>query len=110
MPAFKNHTGYWGVPNTARNPIECFAENVAYFPERNFTIAGVSKDSTGAAWGGCVCDLINTATKLVEQTVTSDASGNYAFVVDKTQRYKVDSYKAGAPDVAGCTVNTLAGI
>lgn len=83
--------------------------NVPYFPERNFTITGVTKDSTGAALGSCVCDLINTATKLIEQTLTSDASGNYSFIVDKTQRYKVDSYKTGAPDVAGCTVNTLAG-
>jgi hypothetical protein len=98
------------VPNTARNPIECFAENVPYFPERNFTITGVTKDSTGAALGGCTLRLFNAASHVLAQTTISDASGNYSFVVDKTQTWYVVSYKGGAPDVAGTSVNTLAGL
>lgn len=84
--------------------------NCPYFPERNYTISGVTKDSTGAALGSVTVRLFNTATNLLEQTTTSDASGNYNFVVDKTQRYYQVDYKAGAPDLAGTSVNTLAGV
>lgn len=81
-----------------------------YFPERNYVISGVTKDATGAPLGGVTVELFNTATDRREQAMVSDASGNYAFVVDKTQRWYLNAYKSGAPDVAGSTVNTLVGL
>lgn len=87
-----------------------FSEVTPIFEERNFTIVGVTKDSTGAALGNCTVNLFSTATNTLAQTTISDASGNYSFVVDKTQLWYIVSYKAGAPDVAGTTVNTLAGV
>jgi len=98
-----------GVPNSAQHPFEGFSDASPYFPERNFTITGVTRDATGAALGSCTVRLFNTATNGLEQTVISDASGNYAFVVDKTQAYYTVEYKAGAPDVRGTSNNTLAG-
>jgi len=80
-----------------------------YFPERNFTITGVTRDSTGAALGNCVVMLYRTDQMNMVQMINSDASGNYSFTVDKTLQWYVTAYKAGAPDVAGATVNTLAG-
>ena len=97
-----------GVPNTpGPRGVRQFAEVVPIFEERNFLISGITKDAAGAALAGCTCDLINSATKMVEQTTISDASGAYSFVCDKTKTWKVDAYKAGASDVAGCSVNTL---
>jgi hypothetical protein len=81
-----------------------------YFPERNYTIAGVTKDSTGVALGSCTVRLFNTATNAHEQTTVSDASGNYRFIVDKTQAWYLEAYKAGAPDVAATSVNTVVGV
>jgi hypothetical protein len=97
------------VPNTRTAIVKGLAQTVPYFPERNYTISGVTIDATGAALGNCVVRLFNTATNTQEQVTTSDASGAYAFVVDKTQAWYVVSYKAGAPDVTGITVNTIAG-
>lgn len=90
-------------------PQSKMTDPTATFPERNYIISGVTKDSTGAVLGSCTVKLFNTATNILEQTTVSDASGNYSFTVDKTQTYYEVSYKAGAPDVAGTTVNTLAG-
>lgn len=110
MPAFPNHNATVGVPNTAGpKAIRQLSEVPVLFEERNYVITGVTKDSTGAALGGCTVDLYYTATKVLAQTTTSDASGNYSFNVDKTVSFYVVSYKTGAPDVAGTTVNTLAG-
>jgi hypothetical protein len=110
MPGWKSHNADLGVPNTqGPRAFLSFEEIPAVFPERNFTISGITKDSAGAALGGCTVSLFNVATNVLEQIQVSDAGGNYSFVVDKTYRWYAVAYKAGAPDVAGTTVNTLAG-
>jgi len=71
-------------------------------------INGVTKDSTGAALGGCTVTLFKTVDNRPCATTVSDASGNYSFSIDGNSeaRFAV-SYKSGSPDVAGTTVNTL---
>jgi hypothetical protein len=71
-------------------------------------ITGVTRDSTGAVLGSCTVHLFRTSDDVKVDTTTSDASGNYSFVriADATTYYCV-AYKAGSPDVAGTTVNTL---
>jgi hypothetical protein len=98
-----------GVPNSARHPFEGVSDTSPYYPERNFVISGVTKDATGTPLGGCSVLLFNAATNVLTQQAVADASGNYAFTVDKTQRWFVVAYLPGAPDVAGTSVNTLAG-
>lgn len=75
-------------------------------------ISGVTKDSTGAALPGCTVDLYRTIDKTWQQTVVSDGSGAYAFspVNNGNGPYYIVAYKAGAPDVAGTSVNTLLGV
>lgn len=108
MPVFQINCS--GVPSTpGPRSFKGLAEVAAIFEERNYTLTGVTKDSIGSALGGCTVNLFNSATNVLEQTVTSDASGNYSFVVDKTQSYYEVAYKSGAPDVAGTTVRTLQG-
>lgn len=110
MPGWQSHNAVSGIPNTRGPHIgRQFSEVPPYFEERNFLITGVTKDSAGAALGGCTVMLFNTVTNAVEQTQVSDGSGNYSFVVDKTRAWYAVAYKVGAPDVAGTTVNMLAG-
>lgn len=99
------------VPRTLGAPSpQSFIETTPVFEERNFTITGVTKDSSGNPLGSCTVRLFNSATNVLAQTVTSDGSGNYSFIVDKTQAWYVVAYKAGAPDTAGTTVNTVVGL
>jgi len=100
MPA----VGLIGIQNTpSRFPS-------AVLHERNFVLAGVTKDSLGVALGSCTVRLFNAATHVAEQVTTSDASGNFSLTVDKTQRYYLVIYKVGSPDVTGASINTLAGL
>ena len=110
MPKFPNHNLTSGVPGTV-GPGRLDAFNDSYLPifeERNFTITDVTKDSAGAALGNCVVKLFRTADDVLEQSTTSDASGNYSFAVDKTKQYYCVAYKNGTP-VFGTTANTLMG-
>jgi hypothetical protein len=87
---------------------------------KQITVSGISKDSTGAVLGGCIVDLFRVLDPtnssepplLWHARTTSDATtGAYSFLVPSNGwRFQVVSYKAGAPDVAGVTVNTLFGM
>jgi hypothetical protein len=78
------------------------------FSTKAFTITGVTKDSAGAALGSCVVDLFLTNGDIFVATTTSNGSGNYSFGATGGPYYIV-AYKKGSPDVAGTTVDTLAG-
>jgi len=108
MPAFQSHNAVMGVPRTVGPKMASgFNEVIPYYEERNYLVSGVTKDSTGAALGGCTVKLFNSATNIMEQTVISDASGNFSFNVNKTQTWYLVSFKAGAPEVAGVSNNAL---
>lgn len=74
-------------------------------------ISGITKNSTGTALGLCTVDLYRTCDDLLVAKMTSDANGNYAFDLSPLPlvTYYVVAYKAGSPDVAGTTLNTLVG-
>lgn len=79
-------------------------------PAVYFRVGGVTRDSTGAALGLCVVDLFLTATNVLMDSVVSDASGTYEFrTAGPSSSYYVVAYRAGSPDLAGTTVNTLVG-
>lgn len=80
-------------------------------PAYNFTISGITKDSTGAVLGSCTVKLFATATDTLLQTITSDATtGAYQFLYTSPFfACYVVAYKAGSPDVSGTTVNTIVG-
>lgn len=79
------------------------------------SITGVSRDSTGAPLGGCVCTLFRVddrgVTPIFTQvdTTTSDGSGNYSFAVGTDGPYRV-MFDIASPTRAGVTAKTLAGI
>lgn len=76
----------------------------------NYSITGVTKDSTGAVLPNCKVELFITARDVAIAERVSDASGNFAFDMPGTGPFYIVAYKAGSPDVAGTTVNTLVAV
>jgi hypothetical protein len=79
------------------------------FTQANRLITGVTYTAAGAPLGACTVLLFRTQDNVLAQSTVSDGSGNYSFMVDPSLYYYCVFYKAGSPDVAGTTVNTLAG-
>ena len=76
-----------------------------------FGIAGTTRDQYGSAIVSCTVKLFRTSDdSLVSQIVSDATTGAYLL---STQYYPdthyVVAYKAGSPDIAGATVNTLIG-
>lgn len=120
MPTLSRKGGVRGLNNNIANPRRIGAASTFNgvtisgkpfrsdsFSTTNISIIGVTKDSSGVALGNCVVQLFQTSIDLLHQETTSDASGNYAFYPSVASPFYIVAYKAGAPDVAGTTVNTL---
>jgi hypothetical protein len=72
-------------------------------------IKGVTKDSVGATIANAIVQGFVTSTDAYVGEVTSGEDGTYTLGTETkagVQHYLV-AYKAGSPDVAGTTVNTL---
>ena len=106
------------APRVLAQPIQAFFVDTQRPPK--YSIAGVTKDATGAPLGGCTVEVYETVTaanlnepkgRFVGSTV-SDANGNYSVdvYVGPGATFRTVVYKAGAPDVAGTSVNTLVGV
>lgn len=102
------------VPNTRRPGVVRGFGEYALYEERNYTLTGVSRDSANAPLGGCTVTLFRVTNVggvdvfTQEQVATSDASGNYSFVCDKTAAWSVRYDLPGSPVRAGVTLKTLA--
>lgn len=109
MPGSFPSSSGGGIPNTKGLPVvRSFGEPGAP-NELPYTVRGVTKDSAGAALGACNVVLLRTADNSVAAQGVSDATGNYRFDASPAVAHYATAYKAGAPDVAGTTVNTLVG-
>lgn len=79
---------------------------------QRWVIAGVTRDSAGAALGNCAVIAFETGrltkdgTPVVAQTI-SDGSGNYSVDVPMNTLYELTAYLVGSPDRAGVTINTV---
>lgn len=71
-------------------------------------IMGTTKDSVGGTVSGAVVQVFRTSDDLYVGETTSDSNGRYEAGTPHAglQHYLV-AYRAGAPDIAGTTVNTL---
>jgi len=110
MPTFQGTRQASGMPSVkGPNAVKNFNGVPLAASDQDFRITGVTKDSTGAALGGCVVDLFRTVDDSVAGRTVSDASGNYTIYATPQLTHYAVAYKAGSPDVAGTTVNTLVG-
>lgn len=93
----------WKIPSVVHE--------LKIMPPTTYKISGITKDSTGAVLGNCTVQLFYTANDKIADEVTSNASGVYEFrSAAPAVNFYVVAYKAGSPDVAGTTVNTLIGV
>lgn len=73
-----------------------------------FGLSGVTRNSTGAPLGLCVVKLFEAATDIEVGQTTSDGAGAFSFSLGNNAGFfYIVAYKAGSPDVAGTSVNTL---
>jgi len=98
----------WGPSRTLPVPVD----GGSWFPQSdwaasNRALTGVSRDSTGAILGSCVIDLFVSGSDQLWARTVSDGSGVFSFGNPGTGPFYIVAYKAGSPDVAGTTVNTL---
>lgn len=75
---------------------------------RYWSVTGQTLDASSVALAGCKVEAFKTGSDEYLGDTTSDGAGNYAFnfSTNSFPLYLV-AYKAGSPDVAGTTVNTL---
>lgn len=102
-----------GLPSLVDLPVT-FSRVVHHLlptPPTYFRITGVTKDGTGAPLGNCVVDWFRTSDDVKLDTVTSDADGIFEFRTagQPPNAYYLVAYRAGSPDVAGTSANTLVG-
>lgn len=72
-----------------------------------YSLSGVSRDSAGAALGGCTVKVFLTGNDTKQFETVSDGSGNWSIDVGANPGpfYYVE-YKIGSPDQAGTSINT----
>lgn len=103
--------GQLGVPNVPKSmpAVRGATDGDSQIVTTTYTLTGITRDNAGAVLGNCLVKLFRTGTdELVSQTV-SDANGVYTIPASSLLNHYLVVYKAGAPDVAGTTVNTLVG-
>jgi hypothetical protein len=107
MPGFSSN----GVPNVPKSMpvVRNFQSGETPSFEYPYSITGVTKDSNGAALATAIVRLYRTADDSYVHQTTSDANGNYVIPASQNLQHYCNAYKAGSPDVAGTTVNTLVG-
>lgn len=74
------------------------------------SVWGFTKDSVGAILGTCTVDLFRTSDDVKLDSCVSATNGYYEVSAYADDTMYIVAYKAGAPDVAGTTVNTLVGM
>ena len=103
LPVGSSDVGEWGVGAAATFRTRLRSMPMSSVPQ---TITGVTRDSAGAALGGCTVWLFDTRTKSWLAEVISDGSGNFTFGF-AGPCFAVAYSSSGA--VAGVTLNNLAG-
>lgn len=96
-----------GRPGAGPRGLGSFAKPFSQ-PTR-YSISGITKDSTGAVLGLCTVKVFDLQSNTHRATIVSGANGVYSIDVTSQRglTFFVVAYKAGVPDVAGTTVNTL---
>lgn len=70
-------------------------------------IIGTTRDSSGNPLGNCIVQGFQTSTDTFVGQVTSDTAGYFELPTSYSGNHYLVCYKAGSPDVAGTSANTL---
>lgn len=93
------------VPSKFRGRVP-FAEQ-SQFAQQYFLVAGITRDSGGAALANCDVHLFRTSDDVELQQAVSDANGAFVFYVGPGVAHYMVAYKTGVPDVTGASNNTV---
>ena len=107
---FGNMRSGGGIPSTASlSAVREFVQIPIIDTDQDTRITGVTRDSSGNPLANCLYALLRTGDNSVAALGTSDANGNFVIYASSQFTHYIVAYKAGSPDVAGTTVNTLVG-
>ena len=73
------------------------------------SITGITRDGSGTPLGSCVVHVFRTVDDVEVAQVTSSSTGAFSVSVAAGVEHYIVAYKAGTPDKAGTTKNTLVG-
>src|SRR3954466_7263126 len=99
-----------GVPGTKALPVvRSFVNSETPYYEYPYSISGVTRDANSAVLPNCTVVIFRTSDNSIAAVTTSDANGNYLVPASPNVSHYAVAYLAGAPDVAGTSVNTIVG-
>jgi hypothetical protein len=77
-----------------------------------YVLSGITRNSTGTALADCNVEAYEVVSGLLRGATVSNSLGEYLIHVTGGEGlvFFVVAYKAGAPDVAGTSLNTLVGV
>lgn len=112
MPTFQGRAQQAGVPCVAKSmpTVRGFQSGESPVFEYPYSISGTTRDSVGAALGACRVELFRTADDSNVSQTFSDANGIFIMSASNLIQHYLVAYKAGSPDVAGTSLNTLVGV
>jgi hypothetical protein len=93
------------------NPTNCTLRFAKVPPLGNSIcrISGVTRDGSGNPLGNCKVKIFTTTDDTLRYTTVSDAAGKFSIDVPSNGwSFYGHAYLAGAPDVAGATINNMA--
>lgn len=102
--------GMTGITGTATGGLFWEQIEITRGANGRFLVTGVSRDQYGSPIASCTVRLFHTSDNILQDTQTSDASGNFTVSTPYyPDTHYIVAYKSGSPDVEGTTVNTLIG-
>ena len=71
------------------------------------SVTGITIDQLGARMAGVTVKAFDSVSNVFVTQTVSDGSGNYSMTLPKGNTYFLVAYKAGSPNKAGTSVNTI---
>lgn len=94
-------------PNPVPAPVVDPNFSVLQYGAKNYFLTGVSRDAFGVALASCKVMVFRAEDKSFVAETVSDGIGNWSICVMQGGPFFLVQYKAGVPDYAGTSVNTL---
>ena len=98
-----------GLPTPVRQGMAVNSQRQLF--RKFWRISGVTRDKDGNALASCRVELFETESDALLYSTTSDGSGAFSFSVPTGGwNWWLRAYKAGSPDLAGTTVDTVTAV
>lgn len=106
-PCGSSLVGETGVSDALTSDIGWFVEWISGGCNGRLGFNGITRDQYGSPLGGCTVRLFRTSTNELQAIVTSDANGAFLATSPYNDAHFMTVHKAGSPDVAGASIDTI---